>query len=198
MFFSFNFDGLFLSNFGIQLALLLGMSVDLAELNKIEGVADAFIYTKWGELLLPQLSYKDSRIDDFGREAALCSALLEKMKQDVDFFELIFEDRHIIVRISQSFFILVVCEDRADTTLIKLTLNVILEETKGDKDIQKSLRKSPGKKDILAEAQEESELRGFFENQDLKVEAAWINLRLKRIGSNPLNHRKDAEHAKTR
>jgi archaemetzincin len=28
----------------------------------------------------------------------------------------------------------------------------------------------------------------FFENQDLKEEAAWIDLRLKRIGSNPLNH----------
>lgn len=138
------------------------MSIDLAELTKIEGVAEAFIYSKGGELLLPQLSTKDSRIDYFGREAALCSALLEKIKQDIDFFELIFEDRHIIVRISQNFFILVVCEDSADTTLIKLTLNVILEETKGDKDIQKSLRKSSEKKDILAEAQEESELREFF------------------------------------
>ena len=135
----------------------------MAELTKIEGVAEAFIYSKWGELLLPQLSTKDSRIDYFGREAALCSALLEKIKQDIDFFELIFEERHIIVRISQNFFILVVCEDSADTTLIKLTLNVILQETKGYKDIQKSLRKSSDKKDILAEAQEESELRGFFE-----------------------------------
>jgi len=41
-------------------------------------------------------------------------------------------------------------------------------------------------------------LREFFENQDLKEEAAWISLRLRRIGYNPLNHRKDAEHAKTR
>ena len=139
------------------------MSIDLTEVTKIEGVAEAFIYSKGGELLLPQLSTKDSRIDYFGREAALCSALLEKMRQNVDFFEFIFEDRHIIVRISQSFFILVVCEDSADTTLIKLTLNVILEETKGDKDIQKSLRKSSDKKDILADAKEESELRGFFE-----------------------------------
>lgn len=134
----------------------------MAELTKIEGVAEAFIYSKRGELLLPQLPTKDSRINYFGREAALCSALLEKMKQDIDFYEMIFEDRHIIVRISQNFFILVVCEDSADTTLIKLTLNVILEETKSDKDIQKSLRKSSDKKDILAEAQEESELREFF------------------------------------
>jgi hypothetical protein len=145
------------------------MSVDLTELNKIEGVADTFIYSKWGELLLPQLSTKDSRIDYFGREAALCSALLEKMRQDIDFFELIFEDRHIIVRISQSFFILVVCDDSADTTLIKLTLNVILEETKDDKNIQKSLRKSPGKKNILAEAQGESELRELFEKMKITV-----------------------------
>jgi len=41
-------------------------------------------------------------------------------------------------------------------------------------------------------------LREFLKNQDLKEEATWINLRLKRIGSNPLNHRKHAEDAKRR
>jgi len=60
------------------------------------------------------------------------------------------------------FFILVVCEHNADTTLIKLTLNVIHEEAKGDNDLQKSLRKSKGKGDLLAEAQEDSELAELF------------------------------------
>jgi len=41
-------------------------------------------------------------------------------------------------------------------------------------------------------------LRGFFLNQDLKQEAAWINLRLKKIGPPPRNQRKGAEHAKRR
>ncbi len=143
------------------------MSVDLSELNNIEGVGDTFIYSKWGVLLLPQLQYEDARIEFFGREVALCSALLEKIKQEVDFLDFIYDDRHIIVRISHNFFILVVCEGTADIPLIKLRLNVIHEEVKGDKDIQKSLRKSPGKRDLLAEAQGESELRELFERMKI-------------------------------
>lgn len=135
----------------------------MAELNNIDGVVDTFIYTKGGTLIAPQLPYKDARIEHFGREVALCSALLEKIRHGVDFFELIYEERHIIVRISHNFFILVICEDTADTTLIKLTLNVIHEEVKGDTDIQKSLRKAQGKVDLLATAQEESDLRELLE-----------------------------------
>jgi archaemetzincin len=41
-------------------------------------------------------------------------------------------------------------------------------------------------------------LKRFFENQDLKEEAAWINLRLKRIGSPARNPRKDGEAARRR
>ena len=138
------------------------MGINLTDLNNIEGVGDSFIFSTGGELLAPQLSYKDARIEHFGREVAMCSALLEQIKQEADFFELVYEDWHIIVRISHNFFIIVVCEDTADTTLIKLTLNVLNEEIKGDKDVQKSLRKSLGKRDLLVEAQKESELQELF------------------------------------
>ena len=145
------------------------MSIDLTQLNSIVGVTDAFIYSKGGQLLVPQLQYKDARIEQFGREVALCSAIFERMRQDVDFIELIYEDRHLIVQISQNFFILVVCNDSTDTTLIKLTLNVISNEVKGDKEIQKSLRKLPAQTDLLVKAQEESGLQELFKK--LKITA---------------------------
>jgi predicted regulator of Ras-like GTPase activity (Roadblock/LC7/MglB family) len=138
------------------------MSIELTELNKISGVTDAFIYSKGGQLIVPQLQYKDARIEQVGGEVALCSAILERMSQEVDFIELIFEDKHLIVQIAQNFFIVVICEDSADTTLIKLTLNVLSNEAKGDKEIQKSLRKLPGKVDLVAKAQEEAELQELF------------------------------------
>src|SRR5208337_5167937 len=131
------------------------MSIDLTDLNGIVGVTDSFIYGKGGQLLLPQLQYKDARIEHFGREVAIFAAILEKMRQQVDFIELIYEDRHLIVQISQNFFILVVCDDTADITLIKLTLNVLSNEAKADKDIQKSLRKLPAQAELLAQAQGE-------------------------------------------
>src|SRR4030043_330265 len=145
------------------------MSIDLTQLNSIAGVTDAFIYSKGGQLLVPQLQYKDARIEQFGREVALCSAIFERMRQEVDFIELIYEDKHLIVQISQNFFILVVCDDSADTTLIKLTLNVLGNEAKGDKEIQKSLRKLPAQTDLLAKAQEESGLQELFKK--LKIAA---------------------------
>lgn len=145
------------------------MSIDLTQLNGIAGVTDAFIYSKGGQLLAPQLQYKDARIEQFGREVALCSAILERMGRDVDFIELIYEDKHLIVQISQNFFILVICDDNADTTLIKLTLNVLSNEAKGDKEIQKSLRKLPAQTDLLVKAQEESGLQELF--QKLKITA---------------------------
>ena len=141
----------------------------MTQLNSIVGVTDAFIYSKGGQLLVPQLQYKDARIEQFGREVALCSAIFERMRQDVDFIELIYEDRHLIVQISQNFFILVVCNDSTDTTLIKLTLNVISNEVKGDKEIQKSLRKLPAQTDLLVKAQEESGLQELFKK--LKITA---------------------------
>ena len=143
------------------------MSVDLADLNKIEGVTDSFIYSKGGTLLASQLKYEDARIEHFGREVALCFAILDKIRQEVDVIELIYEDRHIIIQISQNFFILVICDDTADTTLVKLTMNVINDEVRGDKDIQKSLRKSPDKKDLLAKAQEETELQELFKKMKI-------------------------------
>ena len=139
------------------------MSVDLTKLNNIEGVEDSFIYSKSGALLIPQLQYEDTRIAQLGREIALSVALLEKIRQEVDFIELIYEDRRIIVRITRDYFILVMCEDTADFTLIKLTVNVINEGIKDSKDIQRLLRKSPEKKDLVAEVQNDSELKELLE-----------------------------------
>jgi hypothetical protein len=55
-----------------------------------------------------------------------------------------------------------VCENTADTSLVKLTLNVLHEEVKVDNDLQKSLRKSPGTENLLIEAQSDSELQDLF------------------------------------
>ena len=145
------------------------MKVDLTELTNIEGVIESFIFKKGGEVLLPRLPYTDERIEHIGREVALCSAFLEKIKQEVNFFELIYEDRHVIVRIAHNFFTMVVCENTADTTLIKLRLNVIHEGIKADNDLQKMLRKSPGKENLLAEAKNESELQQLFTMMKINV-----------------------------
>ncbi len=138
------------------------MSVDITELHKIDGVTDVFLYSQGGELLAPQLPYTAARIGLLGRELALSSILLKKMNQEVDFFEFIYENKRVIVRTSQTFFILVICENDADTALIKLTMNVLHEDVKADKDIQKALHKSSVKRDLLAEAQEESDLRDLL------------------------------------
>ena len=145
------------------------MAIDLSELNGIVGVTDSFIYGKGGQLVIPQLRYKDARIENFGREVALCSAILERMKQEVDFIEFVYEDRHVLVQIAQNFFILVICDNTADTTLIKLTLNVLSSEAKADKDIQKSLRKLPAEADLLAQSRGESSLQELFKK--LKITA---------------------------
>ena len=143
------------------------MSVDLGDLNKITGVTDSFIFSKGGDLIAPQLQYTDERIERFGREVGLCAAVLEKIKLEVDVIELIYEDRHLMIRISQNFFILVMCDDTADTTLIKLTLNVINDEVKGDKDIQQSLRKLPKKGNILATAQKQADWQELFKKMKI-------------------------------
>ena len=139
------------------------MSIDLTKLNNIEGVGDSFIYSTSGALLIPQFQYEDTRIAQLGRDIALSASLLEKIRQEVDFIELIYEDRRIIVRITHDYFILVMCENTADFTLIKLTVNVINEGIKDSKDIQRLLRKSPEKKDLVAEVQNDSELKELLE-----------------------------------
>jgi len=138
------------------------MSVDLTNLNNIEGVADSFIYSKMGMLLLPQLQYVDTRIMQLGKDMALSAALLEKIKQAVEFIELVYEDRRLIARITRDYFILVICDVAADVTLIRLTVNVINEAIKDNKDIQRLLKKSPEKKDLIAEAGGDAELKELF------------------------------------
>jgi hypothetical protein len=145
------------------------MNVDFSELNRIQGVTDSLLYSKWGELLAPQLSYTAARILQLGKEVAMCSFFLEKVGQGVDFIEFIYEERRFIVRLSQNFFILVICERETDIALIKLTMNVIHEDVKSDKDIQRSLSKSPGKKNFLADAQEEPELRELLATMKITV-----------------------------
>ena len=145
------------------------MRGDLAEFNKIPGVLDALLYNKLGELLIPQLQYKDARIARLGREVAFCLAFLEKMQKEIDFMELIYEDRRIIGKMSSNFFILVICEQKSDFPLIKLTMNVINEELKGDKEIQRTIRKSLRKGDLLEEAQKESEWRELLEKMKIVI-----------------------------
>jgi hypothetical protein len=145
------------------------MKVKLTELDNIDGVTETFLFSKGGELVLPQLPKAEARIQEMGKEIAWCAALLEKLKQEVDLFELIYENKHVVVRISNNFFTLVVCDSTADTPLIKLTLNVIHEEAKGDNDLKKILRKSKGTGDLLTEAQKDSELAELFER--MKVAA---------------------------
>ncbi|MBW2039725.1 MAG: hypothetical protein JRI46_09030 [Deltaproteobacteria bacterium] len=139
----------------------------MAELNEIEGVLDSLIYNRLGELVIPQLQYKDERIARLGREVAFCFAFLEKMQKEIDFIELIYEGRRIIVRISYNFFILVICEEKADIPLIKLTINVINEEIKGDKAIQRLLHRPREKRDLLLDAQKESEWRELLEKMNI-------------------------------
>jgi len=145
------------------------MNVDLTKLNNIEGVADSFIYSKMGVLLLPQLQYVDTRIMQLGRDMALSVALLEKIKQAVEFIELVYEGRRLIVRFSHDYFILVICDVAADVTLIRLTVNVINEAIKDNKDIQRLLKKYPEKKDLIAEARGDAELRELFAKMKISV-----------------------------
>jgi hypothetical protein len=145
------------------------MSVDLTNLNNIEGVADSFIYSKMGMLLLPQLQYVDTRIMQLGRDMALSAALLEKIKQAVEFIELVYEDRRLIARITRDYFILVICDVAADVTLIRLTVNVINEAIKGNKDIQRLLKKYPEKRDLIAEAGGDTDLKALLTKMKISV-----------------------------
>lgn len=145
------------------------MAVDLLELEHIPGVEDSVIYSRWGELLVPHLAKPVTRLEQLGRDIALYTALLEKTPYEVDLFELIYEERHVITRISHDCLIIVVCDNTADTTLIKLRLNVIMEEVKADKDIQKMLRKSSGKKDLVAEASGEADVQELFKKMKINT-----------------------------
>lgn len=165
----FKINSLSISQFWYKNCFFNSMKVDLTELTSLEGVIDSFVFKKGGELLIPRLPYTDERIEHMGREVALCSALLEKIKQEVNFFELVYEDRHVIVQIAHNFLTMVVCENTADTTLIKLRLNVIHEGVKTDNDLQKTLRKSPEKESLLAEAKDDSELQRLFNMMQINV-----------------------------
>ena len=141
--------------------------VDLAELSKIHGVLNSLLYNRWGELLIPELQYRDARISRLGTEVAYCSAFLRRMQKEIDFIELVYQDRRIIARLSDNFLILVVCEEIADIPLIKLTMNVINEEIKGDREIQRLVRRSKGKRDLLIEARRELEWRELSEKMGI-------------------------------
>jgi len=137
--------------------------VNLIEVNNIRGVLDSFLYNKWGELLIPQLHYNDERIYRLGKEVAFCSAFLEKIEKELDFIELIYEGSRIIIRIASNFSILVICEEKADIPLIKLTVNVLMNQIKSDREMQRLLRKTKGEEDPLIEAQQYLGWKELFE-----------------------------------
>ena len=132
------------------------MRKNFNELDRIEGVSESLLFNKWGDLIIPQLKYRDKRIINLGKEIAYCAAFLEKIHHEVDFIEIVYEDRRILVRMSNNFFIMVICLDHGDIPMIKLTMNVLHEEVKSEKEIQKIIQKSQGKIDLLTEAQKEA------------------------------------------
>lgn len=143
------------------------MELDLTELSGISGVTDVFVYSRGGELVTPQLKYRDERIEGIGYEVALCAAILERLTQGVDYFEFIYEDRHMIIQLADNFLIAVICDETADATLIKLSMKVLSSEAKGDKDLQKVLRKLGGQREVLLKAQGESTIKELY--QTLKI-----------------------------
>ena len=152
-----------------KLLIVNVMSIDLTKINNIEGVADSFIYSRMGTLLHPTLQYVDTKIMQLGRDIALSATLLEKIKQMVEFIELVYEDRRLIARITRDYFILVVCDINADVTLIRLTINVVNEVIKDDKEIQRLLKKSMEKKDLIADASGDGDLKALFAKMKISV-----------------------------
>jgi hypothetical protein len=145
-----------------KLQIIYSMNVDFTELNKITGVTDTALYGKGGELVAPQLPYTPARILQLGKEVALFAVFLSRMKEDFDFIEFIYGNKRVIVRLAQNFFLVVISENTADVSLIKLTLNVIQKDIKGDRDLQKIIGKSAVKRDLLDEAAEDSELQDLL------------------------------------
>ena len=140
------------------------MEIDFAPLRNIEGVLDLQLYNKWGHLVFPTMQYKDGRVAAVGREVALCVALLGRLRREIDFLELIYRNRRIIVKVSQDFFLLVLCDEACDSALTRLTMNVLGEDLKNDKNLQKILWKSGGRSGLFVEGQQEPEWGGLMTN----------------------------------
>jgi len=151
-----------LDNIWYKYCNFLSMHLDFAPLTNIEGVLDLQLYNKWGHLVFPSVQYKDTRIAAVGREVALCLALLGRLETDVGFLELVYRNRRIIVKVAQDFLLLVLCDGSCDSTLIKLTMNVISQDLTNDRKLQKILWKAGGRKGLFVEGQQEPEWGGLM------------------------------------
>ncbi len=142
------------------------MAVNLGDLNKISGVKGSYIYSMGGELLLTKLTARDERIEGIGYDIAICAVALQKLGQEGNILEFVFANQSIITRVGENFFVVAICDNSADTTLVRLSLNVLAEEVKTDKELQGLIRKAQKKGDILASVND-MELQELFKKMKI-------------------------------
>ncbi|RLG91323.1 hypothetical protein DRO34_04205 [Candidatus Bathyarchaeota archaeon] len=111
------------------------------ELGSIKGVKEVFLFTRSGRVL-----WGDDREDvrRVGRGVALSFEFLHKVKKEVDFLEFIFDKEKVLAMRGEDFYLAVRCEEEADLSMLKISMNVAKSQIKGEKGLMKAIKRDKG------------------------------------------------------
>jgi hypothetical protein len=140
------------------------MNTELGELGRTDGVLDALLFNRWGEVIFPrQEVYQDPRIVALGKTIAICFQLLEWLNRDTELIDIVYSERRVVIKKSERFFLVAVCSVPADVSLVKLTTNVVAESLKRDKQLDRLLKRQGDTGRLLSEAHQVPEWKELID-----------------------------------
>ncbi len=106
------------------------MQDKLNEINSIAGVMDSVLVNKNGSIVSSQQSpfLTQSLLESIGREVMQLDAAIDAAGEGIKGFDLLYDYGRVIVQKGSNFYLVVLCKSSVDTSLLRLTLNVVLKD----------------------------------------------------------------------
>ncbi|MBI5043285.1 MAG: hypothetical protein HZC10_05545 [Nitrospirae bacterium] len=112
------------------------MKDKLEEINSIAGVMDSVLVNKNGSIVSSQKSPYLTKgiLESIGREVMQLDTTIKYTGEDIKGFDLLYDYGRVIVQKGNDFYLIVLCKSSVDTSLLRLTLNVVLKDLNEKKD----------------------------------------------------------------
>lgn len=111
------------------------MANRLNEINSITGVMDSVLINKDGSIVSLQKSpyLTKGLLESISKEVLKLDATIDAAGEGINGFDLLYDYGRVVVQKGGDFYLVVLCSSSVDTSLLRLTLNVVLKDLRENK-----------------------------------------------------------------
>ena len=119
------------------------MKDKLQEIDGINGVFGAFLFFNDGEVVYNKApeAFDDETMFEIGQDAIQASASFDRIASPLQECDTKYENMRVIFYTRNGYHLVVCCKTQLSISMLRMTINVVLNELEGDRKFQKRINK---------------------------------------------------------